>query len=33
MLEQERHLQRGQAFHRMVQQYLLGIPDERSRGR
>lgn len=27
MLEQERHLQRGQAFHRMVQQYLLGIPD------
>jgi len=28
-LEHEQHLQQGQAFHRMVQQHLLGIPEER----
>ncbi len=28
-LENERHLQRGAAFHRMIQQHLLGVPAER----
>lgn len=27
--ENERHIQRGQRFHRMVQQYLLGVPEPR----
>ncbi len=27
--ENERHIQRGERFHRMVQQYLLGVPAER----
>src|SRR5512133_649626 len=26
--EHERHMQRGQRFHRLVQQYLLGVPAE-----
>jgi hypothetical protein len=31
-LESERHLQQGNAFHRLVHQYLLGIPKERLSG-
>src|SRR5512142_1923699 len=27
--EFERHIQRGDRFHRLVQQYLLGVPEER----
>ncbi|MBE0695995.1 MAG: PD-(D/E)XK nuclease family protein [Anaerolineaceae bacterium] len=27
--ENERHIQRGERFHRLVQQYLLGIPQEK----
>lgn len=27
--ENERHMQRGQRFHRLVQQYLVGVPEER----
>lgn len=28
-MENENHLQKGAAFHRMVQQYLLGVPTEK----
>ena len=28
-LETERHLRQGEAFHRMIQQHLLGVPAER----
>jgi len=28
VLEQERHLRQGQAFHRLVQQHLTGLPEE-----
>ena len=31
-LESERHLQQGNAFHRLVHQHLLGIPKERLSG-
>jgi hypothetical protein len=31
-LESERHLQQGNAFHRLVHQHLLGIPEERLSG-
>ncbi len=29
VLEQERHMIQGMAFHRMVQQYWMGVPEER----
>lgn len=32
-LENERHMQEGEHFHRLVQQHLLGIPVERRSGR